>query len=63
MIQKPHAITRNFPLVGRSCYIAEWLRPKIYQYFVESDTNGRPFSRVPKWAVLRRQSSSVTTMK
>ena len=33
--QKSHSILRNFPLVGQGRYIADWLRPKIYQYFVE----------------------------
>lgn len=61
MIQKPHAITRNFPLVGRSRYIAEWLRPKIYQYFVESDTNGRPFSRIDRSIIYQRAKNEVDT--
>lgn len=44
--QSKHAILRNFPLIGRSRYIAEWLRPKLYQYFIESDTDGKPVSRI-----------------
>lgn len=44
--QSKHAILRNFPLIGRSRYIAEWLRPKFYQYFIESDTSGKPISRI-----------------
>lgn len=44
--QNEHAILRNFPLLGRSRYAAEWLRPKLYQYFIESDTDGRPVSRI-----------------
>ncbi len=44
--QSKHAILRNYPLVGRSRYIAEWLRPKLYQYFIESDTDGKPVSRI-----------------
>ncbi len=44
--QTKHSILRNFPLVGRTRYIAEWLRPKMYQYFVEPDYDGRPFSRL-----------------
>ena len=44
--QSKHALLRNFPLLGRSRYMAEWLRPKLYQYFIESDYDGRPFSRL-----------------
>jgi glutamate synthase domain-containing protein 2 len=46
MAQDKHAIIRNFPILGRGRYIMEELRPKIYQYFVESDTNGAPISRI-----------------
>jgi glutamate synthase domain-containing protein 2 len=61
MVQKPHAIARNFPLVGRSRYIAEWLRPKIYQYFVESDTNGRPFNRIDRSIIYQRAKNELDT--
>ena len=61
MVQKPHAITRNFPLLGRSRYVAEWLRPKIYQYFVESDTNGRPFNRIDRSIIYQRAKNEVDT--
>jgi glutamate synthase domain-containing protein 2 len=52
--QKKHAILRNFPLIGRSRYIAEWFRPKVYQYFVESDYDGRPFPRLVRDTIYRR---------
>lgn len=52
--QASHAIMRNFPLVGRTRYIAEWLRPKLYQYFVEPDYDGRPFSRLFRDTIYRR---------
>ncbi len=54
VIQKKSAIKKNFPVVGRSRFIAEWLRPKLYQYFVESDTDGRPFSRLKRNIVYQR---------
>lgn len=52
--QSKHAILRNFPLLGRTRYAAEWLRPKLYQYFVESDYDGRPFSRLLRDTIYRR---------
>ncbi|MFB6355849.1 MAG: FMN-binding glutamate synthase family protein, partial [bacterium] len=38
MYQDEYTITRNFPFIGRFRWFAEELRPKIYQYFVESNT-------------------------
>jgi glutamate synthase domain-containing protein 2 len=54
ILQTHHAIKRNFPLVGRSRYAAEWLRPKLYQYFVESDTEGAPVPRIYRSIVYQR---------
>jgi len=54
IFQKKQAIRRNFPIMGRSRYVAEWLRPKLYQYFVEPDTDGRPFSRINRNIVYQR---------
>ena len=54
VFQKKQALKRNFPLLGRTRYMAEWLRPKIYQYFVEPDTDGRPFSRLNRNIVYQR---------
>jgi len=54
MFQSKHAIMRNFPLVGRSRYLAEWLRPKLYQYFVESDTDGSPVPRIFRSIIYQR---------
>jgi glutamate synthase domain-containing protein 2 len=61
MLQKRHAIARNFPIVGRTRYIAEWLRPKIYQYFVESDTNGRPYNRIDRSIIYQRAKNQLDT--
>ncbi|MFK7804739.1 MAG: FMN-binding glutamate synthase family protein [Anaerolineae bacterium] len=52
--QKSHAILRNFPLVGRFRYFFETIRPEIYQYFVESDTDGVPFDREQRSLVYQR---------
>jgi glutamate synthase domain-containing protein 2 len=54
MVQTKHAITRNFPLVGHSRFIAEWLRPKVFQYFIEPDTEGKPFSRIFRDTIYQR---------
>ncbi len=61
VVQKKQSIARNFPLVGRTRYIAEWLRPKIYQYFVESDTEGKPFSRLDRSLIYQRSKNETDT--
>ena len=52
--QKKHTIRRNFPLLGRFRYVLESIRPEIMQYFVETDTEGRPINRILRSLVYRR---------
>jgi glutamate synthase domain-containing protein 2 len=54
VIQKKHAILRNFPVVGHFRYILESISPEIQQYFIESNTDGRPFSRNLRSLAYRR---------
>jgi len=54
MLQVKQAIVKNFPVVGRLRYFIEDLRPKIYQYFVESDTSGTPFNRLNRSLIYQR---------
>lgn len=61
MAQKKQAIRRNFPLVGRLRYLFESIRPEIQQYFVESDTTGRPFSRMFRSVVYQRAKREMDT--
>ena len=61
MTQTRHAIARNFPVLGRMRYVAEWLRPKVYQYFVESDTNGRPYNRIDRSIIYQRAKNETDT--
>ena len=61
MLQTKRAIVRNFPILGRGRYLMEWLRPKIYQYFVESDLNGAPINRSFRSIVYQRAKSELDT--
>lgn len=54
IVQPKQTIRRNFPVLGRMRYWAEWMRPKIYQYFVESDTDGAPFNRQNRSVIYQR---------
>jgi len=54
VIQPSQTIRRNFPVIGRMRYWMEALRPKIYQYFIESDTDGTPFNRLNRSVIYQR---------
>ena len=54
LIQTRHSILRAFPILGHARWIAERIRPEIYQYFIESNTDGAPFDRETRDAVYRR---------
>ena len=45
LVQPHHSISRNYPVIGRLRFLLEGAGPEIHQYFVESNTSGRPFDR------------------
>ena len=45
LLQRRHAILRNFPLVGHFRYWLEAIGPELRQYIVTSNNEERPFSR------------------
>ena len=59
--QRRHAVIRNFPVIGRARYWMETIRPEIQQYFVESDTSGRPFSRELRSVIYQRAKVATDT--
>lgn len=60
--QKRQAVRRNFPLLGRFRYIFEAIRPEINQYFVESNSDGKPFSREQRSLVYQRAKGELDTL-
>lgn len=62
MTQKKHAIRRIYPLFGRLRYVLEDLRPKMYQYFIESDTDGKPINRVDRSTIYQRAKKELETI-
>ena len=45
LLQRRHAILRNFPIVGHFRYALEAFGPELRQYIVTSNNEERPFSR------------------
>ncbi|WP_432005975.1 FMN-binding glutamate synthase family protein [Streptomyces parvus] len=54
LVQRRHAILRNYPIVGHMRFAMERLRPAVRQYFGESNVDGRPFSRDVRDLVYQR---------
>ncbi|HAZ14462.1 MAG: glutamate synthase [Bdellovibrionales bacterium GWA2_49_15] len=61
MCSTHHSIIANWPIGGRFRYFMEVLRPKIYQYFVESDTDGAPISRIFRNVVYQRAKKALSS--
>ncbi|QTV04933.1 FMN-binding glutamate synthase family protein [Faecalibacter bovis] len=62
MTQKKHAIRRNYPVIGNFRYMLESIRPEIMQYFVETDTEGKPIDRLMRSMVYRRAKNVIDTV-
>jgi glutamate synthase domain-containing protein 2 len=45
LLQKSHAVLRNYPISAHLRFLLEEIRPEMRQYFFESEKDGMPFSR------------------
>ncbi|NOY47462.1 MAG: FMN-binding glutamate synthase family protein [Chlorobi bacterium] len=54
IIQTKQTIRRNFPVLGNFRFLLEKIRPEIMQYFVETDTEGRPINRLFRTLIYER---------
>ena len=45
LIQKKHAVLRNFPIIGHLRYLLESFGPELRQYIVSDNDEERPFNR------------------
>jgi len=45
LVQREHAILRNFPILGHFRYLFEKVGPELRQYIVTSNNEEKPFSR------------------
>jgi glutamate synthase domain-containing protein 2 len=55
-------IRRNFPLLGRLRYLLSAMGPEMRQYFIETDTDGKPFNRLQRNIVYHRSKKEVDSM-
>ena len=59
LVQKKHAVLRNYPLTAHIRFILEEIRPEIRQYFLESEKDGTPFSRDKRAIVYQRAKQAL----
>jgi glutamate synthase domain-containing protein 2 len=59
--QKKQTIRRNFPIIGNLRYLLEKVRPEIMQYFVETDTEGKPINRLFRSVIYQRAKNVIST--
>jgi glutamate synthase domain-containing protein 2 len=54
LLQRSHTVSRNYPIMAHFRYLFESVGPEIRQYFIQSDTEERPFSREQRTIVYQR---------
>jgi hypothetical protein len=60
--QKRQALRRVYPVIAHGRYLLESFRPEIQQYFVESNTDGMPFSREFRSVIYQRAKGDRDTV-
>ena len=60
--QHRHSLLVNYPLIGRMRWIIEDFRPFFQQYLLETETSGRPISRMFRSIVYQRAKGSVDSV-
>ncbi len=62
ILQRRWNILRLYPLVGHLRHMLQSIRPQIQQYFIETNTNGTPFSREDRELVYFRSQNKLDTL-
>jgi glutamate synthase domain-containing protein 2 len=52
--QRRHSILRNYPILGHARFMLEAIRPELQQYFIERNTDGRPYDRDTRTSIYQR---------
>jgi glutamate synthase domain-containing protein 2 len=54
LLQRHHAVLRNYPITAHLRFLLEEIRPEMRQYFFESEKDGTPFSRDTRAVIYQR---------
>ena len=58
VVQKKHAILRNYPVLGHIRFLMEDIRPELQQYFIERNFDGRPYDRDTRSSIYERSKGA-----
>ena len=61
VLQRRHAILRNFPVIGHGRYLIESIGPELRQYIVAGNDEERPFSRDQRRWVYASSKGQINT--
>src|SRR5690554_858501 len=61
MIQTKHTLRRNYPIIARTRWFFEDLRPYLRSYIVESDLDGRPFNHNDRALAYARAKDDISS--
>ncbi|SFM36282.1 FMN-binding glutamate synthase family protein [Marinobacter zhejiangensis] len=59
VLQRKRTVSRNYPILANIRYFLESFGPEIRQYFIQSDTEERPFSREQRSIVYQRAKNTL----
>lgn len=59
LLQRQRTVSRNYPVLAHFRYFLESIGPEIRQYFIQSDTEERPFSREQRSIVYQRAKNTL----
>lgn len=59
LLQRSHALQRNYPVLAHVRWFAEMVRPELRQYLFEADEDAAPFSRSQRSLVYMRAKGEV----
>lgn len=54
LLQRRHAILRNYPIIGHFRFLLESIRPEIRQYFIEGERDALPFTQEQRALAYKR---------
>ena len=57
LVQRSHAVRRNYPSIGNLRWLFEAIRPEIRQYLIEGENEEAPFSRSQRSLVYARSKN------
>jgi hypothetical protein len=62
VLQRRHAILRNYPVIGHLRFLFEYIRPEIRQYFIESSNEAAPRACSGRWSTSAPRTTRTSSL-